>query len=98
LRAGCLVLDHAPADLLLLCLRPGGKHCALRRRQHAALAELVVLLERAHRSHRALVEFAIDEAVVVAGPGEVELDADALRERHRAVAAGWRLRRRRALL
>jgi len=89
-RAGRLVLDHGPADMLLLRLGGGGEQRALGRRQQARLLELVHLLKRLHRGDEPVADLAGDEAVVIAGPGEVELDADALGER----GAGIKLARR----
>src|SRR6185369_3955927 len=84
-----LVVDHGPADALLHRLRIGGELGALGRRQYAGLTCADRLLERFDGYGRALVELAVDQAVEVSGEGEVELDADTLRQRQvRAVDGG----------
>src|SRR5437660_1396782 len=75
--AGDFVLRHAPARALLAGLRRRGESRALGRREHAGVLELARLLERLDRRDGAVRELAIDQAVVVAGPGEIELDGDA---------------------
>ena len=66
---------------------------ALLRVEHAGFLELAVALERLDRGGRLVVELAVDQAVVVAGPGQVELDGDALGERDRRAVAARRRRR-----
>ncbi len=96
-RAGDGIVDHAPADLRLLRLGRGGQQGALLRVEHAGFLELAIALERLDGGGRLVVGFAVDQAVVVAGPGEVELDGDAIGERLGGIAR-WSRRRRRAFL
>ena len=76
-----------PADLRLLRLGGGGEQGALLRVEHAGFLELAVALERLDGGDGLVVELAVDQAVVVAGPGQIELDGDALGERQRGIAA-----------
>src|SRR5206468_8954963 len=76
-----------PTDPLLHRLRIGGKLCALGLRQRAGVARAARLLKRLDGGCCALAWLAIDEAVVVPGKGEIELDADTLLERQIGDAA-----------
>ena len=79
------VVDHAPADRLLLRFRGSGERCALGLVEHAGLLGPAALLERLDGSDRAVAELAVDEAVVVAGPHEIALDRQALGKRNGVV-------------
>src|SRR5262249_29959879 len=92
--AGDGVVDHVPADLGRFRLRRGGEQSALLRIEGAGFLELAVALERLDGGGSLVIELAVDEPVVVPGPGEVELDGDALGERDRGVACRRRRRRR----
>src|SRR5262249_30055768 len=75
-RSGDLVVDDAPADLSLLGLGRGGEQGQLLRIEHAGFLELAIVLEGLDGGYGPVAALAIDQAVVVAGPGEIELDGN----------------------
>src|SRR5262249_43475007 len=77
-------------------LRQRCEQGALLRIEHAGFLELAIALERLDGGRGLVVSLAVDQAVVVAGPGEVELNGKAVGLRERGIAAGRRGRRGRA--
>ena len=91
-RAGDGIVDHAPADLGLLSFRRCGEQSALLRIEDAGFLELAIALERLDGGRGLVVELAVDQAVVIAGPGEIELDRHAVRQGQGGIAR-WSRRR-----
>ena len=74
-RAGRRVVDQAPADFVLRGCAAAAQRGALLRVEDAGRLGLVALLERLDGVDQPVAEFAVDQAVVVAGPDQVGLDA-----------------------
>ena len=91
-RAGDGIVDHAPADQRLLGFRRGGEQGAFLRVQDAGFLQLAIALERLDGGRGLVVDLAIDQAVVVARPGEIELNGHAVGQGHAGVARRFRWR------
>ncbi len=80
-RSGDGIVHHAPADLRLPGLGQRREHGALLGIEHSGLLELAIALECPDGSGSPVAELASDEAVIVAGPSQIELDGHAVGER-----------------